>query len=86
MKYDNMSDKELLVVLVERQSNHLDQHRSLAAKVTRIEEKIIEDIENRVRLLENLDHERRGAYKFWLIIIGAVSMASMAVTIYTKLA
>jgi len=85
MQYAQMTEKELLLVLTERQENHLDQHRALAVKVARIEEKIIEDIENRVRLLENETSERRGMYKLWLIAVGAVSLLSMAVAIYTNL-
>jgi len=85
MQYANMTEKELLLVLTERQENHLDQHRALAVKVARIEEKIIEDIENRVRLLENDANERRGMYKLWLITATAISMLSMVVAIYTNL-
>lgn len=85
MQYANMSDKELLLVLIERQENHLDQHRNLSMKVTRIEEKIIEDIENRVRHLENDSHERRGAYRLWLVFIGFISVVSMTVSIYNNL-
>jgi hypothetical protein len=85
MQYANMTEKELLLVLTERQENHLDQHRALAVKVARIEEKIIEDIENRVRLLENDSNERRGMYKLWLITATAISVLSMAVAIYTNL-
>lgn len=85
MQYANMTEKELLLVLTERQENHLDQHRALAVKVARIEEKIIEDIENRVRLLENDSNERRGMYKLWLITATTISMLSMVVAIYTNL-
>lgn len=85
MQYANMTDKELLLVLIERQENHLDQHRALSLKVTRIEEKIIEDIENRIRMLEAESHERRGAHKFWLIIIGAFSLLSFLSAMYANL-
>lgn len=80
-----MTDKELLLVLIERQENHLEHHKSLSLKVTRIEEKIIEDIENRIRMLENDTYERRGAYKFWLIIAGLLSATSMVVSVYANL-
>jgi len=85
LRYSEMQPRELLLVMIERQENHLEAHKSLTQKVTRIEEKIIQDIENRVRLLENDSHERRGMYKFWLIIVSVVSCASLLLTIYSHL-
>lgn len=80
-----MSDRELLLVVVERQKNHIDSHETLAGKVTRIEEKLIEDIENRIRNLENDRYERRGMYKLWMFLIGLLSASSIVISIATFL-
>jgi hypothetical protein len=85
MRYAEMQPRELLLVMIERQENHLEAHKSLSAKVTRIEEKIIEDIENRVRLLENETNQRRGMYKFWLMVVGFASFCSVLLGIYNNL-
>lgn len=74
---NGMTDRELLLVIAQKQDNHMEAHKSLSAKVTRIEEKIIEDIDNRLRLLENANFERKGMYKFWLLIIGAVTFINV---------
>jgi hypothetical protein len=79
-EYNGMSDRELLLVVVERQKNHLDSHVTLSEKVTRIEEKILEDIENRIRNLENDRFERRGMYKLWMFTIGLISAISIILT------
>lgn len=78
-----MSDRELLLVVVERQKNHIDSHAHLSDKVTRIEEKLIEDIEHRIRNLENDKSERKGMYKLWMFIIGLLSATSILISIAT---
>lgn len=78
-----MSDRELLLVVVERQQHHLTSHTTLSEKVGRIEEKLIEDIEHRIRHLENDRYERRGMYKLWLFIIGLLSATSIFISIAT---
>lgn len=83
--YQGMSDRELLLVVIERQKNHIDSHVSLSEKVTRIEEKLLEDIENRIRNLENDRYERRGMYKLWMFIIGLLSASSIVISIATFL-
>lgn len=80
-EYNGMSDRELLLVVVERQKNHMDSHSTLAEKVTRIEQKLIEDIENRIRNLENDRFERRGMFKLWMFLIGLLSASSIALSI-----
>lgn len=83
--YQGMSDRELLLVVVERQKNHIDSHVSLSEKVTRIEEKLLEDIENRIRNLENDKHTRKGMYQLWIFIIGLLSATSIVISIFTML-
>lgn len=78
-----MSDRELLLVVVERQKNHIDSHAALSEKVSRIEEKLIEDIENRIRNLENDRYERRGMYKLWMFLIGLLSASSIVISLAT---
>lgn len=77
-----MSDREILLVVVERQQNHIESHNALSEKVSRIEDKIIEDIENRVRILENDGNERKGMYKLWMFIIGSLSLVSILLNIF----
>jgi len=84
-EYNGMSDRELLLVVVERQKNHLDSHVTLSDKVTRIEEKILEDIENRIRNLENDRFERRGMYKLWMFTIGLISAISIILTLSSRI-
>jgi hypothetical protein len=84
-EYSGMSDRELLLVVVERQKNHIDSHEGLAQKVTRIEAKLIEDIENRIRNLENDRYERKGMYKLWMFLIGLLSATSIIISIATYL-
>jgi hypothetical protein len=79
--YSTMSDRELLLVVVERQENHIEQHKLLANKVDRIETKLLEDIENRIRHLENDRYERRGMYKLWLFFIGLLSCLSIGISL-----
>ena len=83
--YSAMSDRELLLVVIERQENQIEQHKDLSFKVNKIEEKILEDIENRIRNLENETNERRGMYKLWMFIIGMLSAISIIISISTKL-
>ena len=83
--YSAMSDRELLLVVIERQENQIEQHKHLAIKVNKIEEKILEDIENRIRNLENETNERRGMYKLWMFIIGMLSAISIIISISTKI-
>lgn len=85
VNYSGMTDRELLLVVIEKQTNHIESHNVLSQKVTRIEEKILEDIENRIRNLENGSFERRGMYKLWLFTIGAISAISMIIAISSKL-
>lgn len=84
--YSAMSDRELLLVVIERQENHIEQHKLLAGKVDKIEVKILEDIENRIRNLENETNERRGMYKLWMFIIGMLSAISIVISISSKIA
>jgi hypothetical protein len=81
MDYGKMNDRELLLVVVERQKNHIDAHENLVNKVERIETKLIEDIENRIRYLENDRYERKGMYKLWLFFIGALSVISIGISL-----
>jgi hypothetical protein len=83
--YSAMSDRELLLVVIERQENQIEQHKLLQDKVTKIEEKILEDIENRIRNLENETNERRGMYKLWMFIIGMLSAISIIISISSKI-
>ena len=83
--YSAMSDRELLLVVIERQENQIEQHKDLSFKVNKIEEKILEDIENRIRNLENETNERRGMYKLWMFIIGMLSAISIIISISTKI-
>lgn len=83
--YSAMSDRELLLVVIERQENQIEQHKDLSIKVTKIEEKILEDIENRIRNLENETNERRGMYKLWMFIIGMLSATSIIISISSKI-
>jgi hypothetical protein len=83
--YSAMSDRELLLVVIERQENQIEQHKDLSFKVNKIEEKILEDIENRIRNLENETNERRGIYKLWMFIIGMLSAISIIISISTKI-
>ena len=83
--YSAMSDRELLLVVIERQENQIEQHKDLSIKVNKIEEKILEDIENRIRNLENETNERRGMYKLWMFIIGMLSAISIIISISTKI-
>lgn len=83
--YSAMSDRELLLVVIERQENHIEQHKLLASKVDKIEVKILEDIENRIRNLENETNERRGMYKLWMFIIGMLSAISIIISISSKI-
>ena len=83
--YSAMSDRELLLVVIERQENQIEQHKLLQEKVTKIEEKILEDIENRIRNLENETNERRGMYKLWMFIIGMLSATSIIISISSKI-
>lgn len=82
MDYGKMNDRELLLVVVERQKNHIDAHDNLVNKVERIETKLIEDIENRIRHLENDRYERKGMYKLWLFFIGALSVVSIGISLF----
>lgn len=77
-----MSDRELLLVVVERQKHHLDSHELLSSKVSRIEGKLLEDIEGRIRRLEADRQERKGMMKLWIFVIGLLS----AVSIYLSIA
>ena len=83
--FNNLTDRELLLLIANNQENLLDQHKQLVAKVSNIESKIIEDIETRLRNLENDSYERRGAYKFWIFFIGLLSVLSMVLTIYKSM-
>lgn len=83
--YSAMSDRELLLVVIERQENQIEQHKDLSIKVNKIEEKILEDIENRIRNLENETNERRGMYKLWMFIIGMLSAISIIISISSKI-
>jgi len=82
--YSAMSDRELLLVVVERQENQIETHKMLATKVDKIEEKILEDIENRIRLLENKNNEFKGAYKLWMLVIGIISALSLILNINSR--
>ena len=84
-QYSGMSDRELLLVVIERQENQIEQHKLLQEKVNKIEEKILEDIENRIRNLENETNERRGMYKLWMFIIGMLSATSIIISISSKI-
>jgi plasmid rolling circle replication initiator protein Rep len=83
MKFEpnNYSDRELLLMVLQKQDTHSTQHQSLVDKVERIEYKIIEDIENRVRLLENDKNKRKGAYQFWLIVVGVATFLNTVISI-----
>jgi hypothetical protein len=82
--YSAMSDRELLLVVVERQENQIETHKTLATKVDKIEEKILEDIENRVRMLENKNNEFKGAYRLWMFVITLVTLVSLFFNILNK--
>lgn len=82
--YSAMTDRELLLVVIERQENQIETHKTLAIKVDKIEEKILEDIENRVRILENKNNEFKGAYRLWLFVIGIATLCSLALNIFSK--
>jgi hypothetical protein len=75
--FGGLTDKELLIKIATVQDFQTEQHKQLNDKVTNIEQKIIEDIENRVRNLENDTYERRGMYKLWLFVLGMISAASL---------
>lgn len=80
-EYAGMSDRELLLVVVERQKHHLDSHDLLSGKVSRIEAKLLEDIESRIRRLENEQYERKGMMKLWLFVVGLLSAVSIYLSI-----
>lgn len=80
--YVHMTDRELLLVVVERQKHHLDSHELLSNKVSRIEAKLLEDIEDRIRRLEADRFERKGMMKLWITSIGILSAISIALSIY----
>lgn len=82
--YSSMSDRELLLVVIERQENQIETHRTLASKVDKIEEKILEDIENRIRILENKNNEFKGAYRLWMFVITLVTLVSLFFNIFSK--
>lgn len=77
----SLSDRELLIMVLQKQDNHFQQHEALVKKVERIEEKIIEDIELRLRNLENEKNQRKGAYSFWLILLGAATLINTLLSI-----
>lgn len=79
------TDRELLILLAERQAQHLDSHNKLTSKVDKIETKILESIEERVRHLENSAFEKRGAYKFWVLVVSVVSVTSLIIGIFKHL-
>ena len=81
MDYVNMKDRELLLVLVERTNTNISSLISMETKINRIEQKILEDVEIRVRSLENKENERNGMYKLWLVVVGAISVVSIAISI-----
>lgn len=83
--YSDMSDREIIMIIAERQSHHLESQKSLVEKVEKIENKILEDVETRVRNLEDERLERRGMIKGWLAIVGLISLVSAAVSIYVAL-
>lgn len=80
--FQQLSDRELLLVIAEKQDSHLIQHKILADKVSNIEGKIIEDLENRLRKLEDEKNRRQGAYQFWLIVLGIATFANTMLAIY----
>lgn len=80
--YVHMSDRELLLVVVERQKHHLDSHELLSGKVSRIEAKLLEDIEDRIRRLEDDRSERKGMMKLWMFVIGLLSATSLSLSIF----
>lgn len=79
--FGSLTDKELLIKIATVQDFQTEQHKQLNDKVTNIEQKIIEDIENRVRNLENDTYERRGMYKLWLFVLGLMSAISLFVSL-----
>ena len=81
MDYVNMKDRELLLVLVERTNTNISSLISMENKINRIEQKILEDVEIRVRSLENKDNERNGMYKLWLFVVGLISLVSIVISI-----
>jgi hypothetical protein len=81
MDYVNMKDRELLLVLVERTNTNISSLISMENKINRIEQKILEDVEIRVRSLENKDNERNGMYKLWLFVVGLISIVSIGISI-----
>lgn len=85
MDYVHMSDRELLLVVVERQKHHLDSHELLSSKVSRIEAKLLEDIEGRIRRLENDQQQRRGMMRFWMLAVGVLSAISIYLSIVKHL-
>jgi len=78
----HLTDRELLMVIAEKQDSHMTQHTLLAQKVSKIEEKIIEDIESRIRNLENERNQRKGAMQFWLLLLGGLTAFNTILTIY----
>jgi hypothetical protein len=74
-----LSDRELLILVVERQGSHLESHKQLSEKVGEIETKILDSFEKRLRAVEDAATEKRGAFKFWTFIIGIISVASLLV-------
>ena len=81
MDYVNMKDRELLLVLVERTNTNISSLISMENKINRIEQKILEDVEIRVRSLENKENERNGMYKLWLFVVGLISIVSIGISI-----
>ena len=79
-----MSDRELLLVVIERQENQIETHKTLASKVDKIEEKILEDIENRIRILENKNNEFKGAYRLWMFVVTLITLVSLFFNIASK--
>lgn len=74
---EKLTDRELLILLTERQGAHLESHKQLSMKVDKIETKILESMEERIRHLENAAFEKKGAYKFWILILGIISATSL---------
>lgn len=72
-----MTDRELLLVIAERQQNHIEQHRELTTKVSHMERS--------VETLQRGSYERSGAYKAWLFIIGIATFISLVITIVTSI-
>lgn len=82
---NNASDREILIMVLQNQKNHITQHESLIKKVERIEYRIIEDIENRVRKLEDEKNKRIGAHQFWLVLLGVVTLINLLMSIKSHL-